>query len=249
MIQLSTVIITYNEEKNIERCIESVQNISDEILVVDSFSTDKTPQICEAKGVRFLQNPFEGHVEQKNFAMQQATYPYILSLDADEALDQKLQAAIAQVKQNWTKDGYSFSRLTNYCGQWIRHGGWYPDEKIRLWERSKGKWGGVNPHDKVILEKGNSTTHLKGDLLHYSFHSIRQHLEVVNKYSEIGAQEAFKKGKKGSLFKILANPSFRFFRGYILQRGFMDGYYGLVIAIISSFATFVKYVKLRELRK
>src|ERR1035437_7666308 len=142
MPQISVVIITFNEEKNIERCILSVQDLADDIVVVDSFSTDRTEEICKSHGVRFIQNHFNGHIEQKNFAISKAHFPYILSLDADEQLSEELKKSIQQVKNNWDADGYYFNRLTNYCGQWIRHSSWYPASKLRLWDSRKGKWGG-----------------------------------------------------------------------------------------------------------
>ena len=152
MTPISVVIITFNEEKNIGRCLESVKNIADEIVVLDSFSTDKTEEICLQHGASFFQHPFDGHIEQKNRAITYATYPHILSLDADEVLSPELEQSIKAVKENWQADGYYFNRLTNYCGKWIRHCGWYPDRKLRLWDSRKGKWGGVNPHDKYMLE-------------------------------------------------------------------------------------------------
>ena len=131
MTKLSVVIITFNEEKNIARCLDSIESIADDIIVVDSFSTDQTKQICSQFNVRFIQHEFEGHIEQKNWALQQAKYPHVLSLDADEALTEPLQTLVRSIKENWTADGYTMNRLTNYCGQWIKHCGWYPDRKLR----------------------------------------------------------------------------------------------------------------------
>lgn len=246
MPKLSVVIITYNEEKNIARCIESVQDIADDIVIVDSYSTDNTKSICEQYNVRFIEHKFEGHIQQKNWAITQAENPYILSLDADEVLSEQLKKSILQVKENWTCDGYYFNRLTNYCGKWVRHSGWYPDKKLRLWDSRKGKWAGVNPHDKFKLDKGSSQGYLKGDLLHFSFYSITQHIDQVNKFSGIAAIEAYNKGKKATLVKILLKPYWKFFRDYLLKMGILDGYYGYVICKISAHATFIKLTKLRE---
>src|SRR3954465_7519353 len=151
MLPLSAVIITFNEEKNIARCLDSLIGIVDDVVVIDSFSTDKTEEICKSKGVRFIQHVFEGHIQQKNWAITQAKFPHILSLDADEALDETLKQSILLLKNNWQKDGYYMNRLTNYCGKWIRHCGWYPDKKLRLWDSRKGHWTGTNPHDKYEL--------------------------------------------------------------------------------------------------
>ena len=135
MIKLSCAIITLNEERNVARCIESLAGIADEIVVIDSGSTDATEAICRSYGVKFIQHDFEGYVEQKNFAVSQCAFEYILSLDADELLSEELKESISEIKNNWDKDGYSFNRLTNYCGKWIRHCGWYPDRKLRLFKK------------------------------------------------------------------------------------------------------------------
>lgn len=247
MIKLSAVIITFNEEKNIGRCLDSLIGVAEEIVVVDSFSTDATAEICQSKGVRFIQHAFEGHIEQKNFAITQATYPHILSLDADEVLTDQLAKSINKVKSNWKADGYYVNRLTNYCGKWIKHCGWYPDRKLRLWDSRKGSWGGTNPHDKYILQEGSKTENLKGDLLHYSFYSIEQHVKQVNLFSDIAAKAKFNSGKTVSVAYIIISPIARFIRDYFLKRGFLDGYYGLVICTINSYAKFLKYAKLKSL--
>ncbi|MCH8317965.1 MAG: glycosyltransferase family 2 protein [Bacteroidetes bacterium] len=249
MKKISAVIITYNEERNIGRCLDSLEGIADDIVVVDSFSTDKTGKICKAKGVRFVQNKFEGHIEQKNYAITQAQYPHILSLDADEALSEKLKKSILEVKAGWQYDGYYINRLTNYCGKWIRHCGWYPDRKLRLWDSAKGKWGGINPHDKFEMAAGSVTSNLKGDLLHYSFYSIKDHITQVNKFTDISSDALLKKGLKSSLFKIIFNPIVKFTRDYFFKLGFLDGFYGLVICTISAHAKFLKYVKAYAKRK
>lgn len=249
MIKLSAVIITFNEERNIARCLQSLDGIADEIIVVDSYSTDKTAAICSTFNVRFITNHFEGHIQQKNFAVSQASHAHILSLDADEALSPILKSSILAVKNNWEKDGYQFHRLTNYCGSWIKYAGWYPDTKLRLWKKEKGRWGGTNPHDKMIMEDNSSVGFLKGDLLHYSYSSVAQHIAQINYFSEIAAKEAFSQGKNASLVKILLSPCLVFFRKYFLQFGFTGGWIGFTICTNSAFATFSKYVKLKELQK
>lgn len=249
MVKISTVIIAYNEEVNIGRCIDSVQPVADEILVVDSFSTDRTREICREKGVRLLENAFRGHIEQKNFALDQATYHHVLSLDADEALSPELARSILEAKRHWPADGYTMNRLSSYCGKWIRHCGWYPDRKLRLWDRTQGRWGGHNPHDKVIMPPAAALQHLSGDLLHYTYHTIGQHLRQVDFFTEIMAREAVGRGKKAPLLKIVGSPVFKFFHSYLIKRGVLDGYYGFVVSAISAHATFIKYVKMRELLK
>jgi len=242
--------MTFNEEQNIRRCLESLQDIADEIVVVDSYSTDQTEQICRQMGVIFLQHEFEGYIEQEKYALEKTRYDFVLSVDADEALSDRLRESILAVKNNWDSDGYSFNRLTNYCGKWIRHCGWYPDTKLRLWDKRKGHWGGTNPHPKVIMDDDSKVRHLEGDLLHYSYYSVRQQVVQINSFSDLAARAAYEKGKKPFFVKeILLNPIFTFFQMYVLQRGVLDGYYGFVISANSSFGKFLKYIKLRELYK
>ena len=152
MLKLSVVIITLNEEKNIERCLQSVKDIADEIIVVDSYSDDRTEEICSEFGVKFIQQKFKGYVDQKNDGNALASHDYILSLDADEALSEELAASISQVKENWQFDAYAMNRLTSYCGKWIRHSGWYPDRKSRLFDRRKARWTGHLVHERVEVE-------------------------------------------------------------------------------------------------
>ena len=248
MIQLSVVIITFNEEKNIGRCLDSIIEIAEDIVVVDSFSTDKTADICKQKGVRFIENKFEGHIEQKNYAITQAKYPHILSLDADEALDDRLKVSILEVKKNWIYDGYKLCRLTNYCGQWIYHSGWYPDVKLRLWDSRKGIWGGMNPHDKYeMFDKQAPTLQIKGNILHYSYYSVDEHKEQTKKFSEIAANELFRNGKKVNFLILYVSPIVKFMQSYFYKLGILDGYYGFTICKISAYATYLKYYKLKQL--
>jgi glycosyltransferase involved in cell wall biosynthesis len=249
LVKLSVVIITYNEEKNLERCLKSVVPVADEIVVVDSFSTDKTKEIALKYKAKFVEHAFEGHIEQKNWAITQASYKHVLSIDGDEALDETLINSINAIKVNWQADGYSMNRLTNYCGKWIKHSGWYPDKKLRLWNSEKGEWQGTNPHDEYRMQKGCTIKHIKGDILHYSYYSIHQHLEQVNYFTEIMAKQYLEKGRRASLFNLLMNPTLKFVGSYIFQKGFLDGIYGLAICIISAHATFLKYLKLYQLQK
>jgi len=248
MIQLSVVIIAYNEEHNIARCLESVKDIADEILVVDSYSTDKTAEICNMVGAKVIQHKFEGHIQQKNYALEQATFPFVLSLDADEALSEELRKSIIATKSAWNCDGYAMNRLTNYCGSWIRHGGWYPDRKLRLFDKRKGLWTGINPHDRYALhDTAAPVGMLRGDILHYSYYSVSDHLKQVDYFTDISARVLFEQGRRISIFRLFVSPAFRFFRDFILKCGFLDGYDGYIVCRISSQAVFLKYAKLREL--
>lgn len=248
-VKLSAVIITFNEEKNIERCINSIIDIADDIVVVDSFSSDRTKEICQSKGVRFVEHKFEGHIQQKNWAITQALYPHVLSLDADEAPDDKLKKSILDAKENFDADGYTMNRLTNYCGHWVRHCGWYPDKKLRLWDSRKGSWTGLNPHDCFKMESGSKIKHLDGDLLHYSYYTKDDHLKQIEKFTDILGKSMFEAGRKTSRVGIIAATIFKFFRDYFLKLGFLDGKAGFNISWLSAGATFKKYRKLLALQK
>ncbi|MBL6448957.1 glycosyltransferase family 2 protein [Fulvivirga sp. 29W222] len=246
-VKISGVIITYNEERNIEACISSMIDIVDEVVVVDSYSKDQTEEICKRLGVKFVQHAFEGHIEQKNYAMNQASYDHILSLDADERVSEKMKASIQAVKDNWQADGYIFNRFNNYCGAWLRRS-WYPDKKLRLWDRRKGQWGGTNPHDKVIVS--GKTEKLKGDILHYAYENLEEHYEQIKKFAIIAAHAKFEKGKKANfIFHVILSPLYKFFRKYVLRLGFLDGYYGFIFSGLTAYLNFMKYLRLWELNR
>jgi len=248
MTSLSVVIITFNEEKKIGRCLDSVASVADEVVVVDSFSPDKTQEICLSKKARFMQHKFEGHIEQKNFAITQAKSDHILSLDADECLSEDLQKSILNAKNNWEADGYYMNRLSNYCGKWIHHCGWYPDRKIRLLDKRKGSWGGENPHDKIIMTEGATIGYLEGDLLHYTIDSIEAHKMQIEKFTTISAQQMYKRSKKVAYITLPFRTAFKFLQSYILQLGFLDGFFGLIICSLSAKYTWLKYYKLWKLK-
>ncbi|MGZ3787672.1 MAG: glycosyltransferase family 2 protein [Bacteriovorax sp.] len=246
MIKLSVVIITLNEEKNIGRCLESVKDVADEIVVVDSLSTDRTREICRKYSqVRFIEQKFLGYVEQKNFALNHASHDCVLSLDADEALSGELSAEIKKIKTNFLGSGYKFNRLTEYNGHWVRHCGWYPDTKLRIVLKGRARWVGNNPHD--ALEVDGEVHHLNGDLLHYSYDSISSHVQQTNKFSTIEARALFDKGKRATLLKLITRPPFQFFKDYFLKRGFLDGRYGFVICFINAQYVLLKYAKMIDL--
>lgn len=250
MPKLSAVIITLNEERNIGRCIDSVIDIADDIVMVDSGSTDRTEAICKEKGARYFHHAWDGYIEQKNYANSLAEYPLILSIDADEALSVNLQESIKKVKEDCPADGYEMNRLTNYCGKWIRYGGWYPDRKLRLFHRDKFAWGGERIHETVVMKEKDSIIHrLDGDLLHYSYYNISQHIAQANHFTNMTAELAIEKGKKAGILKIIFSPMVKFVRDYFIKLGFLDGYYGYIVCRISAQATFMKYSKIRQIRK
>lgn len=248
MPKLSVVIITFNEERNIARCLESVRDVADEIVVVDSHSTDNTREIAESYGAKVVGHPFEGHIRQKNFAISQASYPHQLSLDADEALSEQLAREIKAAKENWQYDGYMMNRMANYCGKWIKHSGWYPDLKLRLYDSGMGKWAGLDPHDKFVMSPKSRIGRVRGDMLHYTYYSIDEHIARSNKYSTIAAKELVGKGKPVFFISIFLNPIAKFIRNYILRLGFLDGFYGFLICRIAANETFLKYIKAWHIR-
>lgn len=249
MLKISAVIITYNEEKYIEQCIRSVAEVADEIVVVDSISSDRTPEICKKLGVRFIEQPFLGYKEQKNFALNTASNDWVLSLDADEALSVELKDEILKIKNSEPKNiaGYHFNRLNYYCGQWIYHTAYYPERKLRLFDRTKGKWGGLNPHDKFILNPGYKSKLIKGNLLHWFIDSYEEHIQKINRFSTISANSYYQARKTSNFFKIIFNPLFHFFRSYIFKFGILDGFNGFVISALNSYLCFLKYLKLRSI--
>lgn len=245
-IMLSVVIITFNEERNIGRCLDSVKDIADDIVVVDSFSTDKTEEICLRYKVNFIKRSWEGYALTKNFANKQAKYDWIFSIDADEALSEELKHSILQAKKSGINQAIQICRLTNYCGHWIRHSGWYPDIKLRIFDRQTSQWHG-EIHEKIDTKI--KPLLLTGDLLHFSYYSIDDHIKQINKFTDIAAKEAFSSGKKSSLLKIIFSPIIKFNRDYFFNLGFLDGYAGFQVCALSSFSSYLKYAKLREYQK
>ncbi|MCX6253448.1 MAG: glycosyltransferase family 2 protein [Bacteroidia bacterium] len=249
MPKISAVIITFNEEQFIDKCLASIDGIADEIVVVDSFSTDATEEICKKYNVRFFKHEFEGYRDQKNYALQLATFKNILSLDADEALSDKLKESILAIKDKWDYDGYLFNRRNNYCGTWIRHSAWYPDRQLRLFYSDRGQFGELNLHEKFIMSNGGKVGKLKGDLLHWPVTSYQDYLDKMKKYSLIAAEEYHKAGKKASPFTPYVHFIWGVFRSYILRGGFLDGRNGFLICSLYAKSTFKKYSKLRQLNK
>lgn len=248
MHPLSAVIITFNEEANIGRCIDSVRKVADEIIVLDSYSTDRTVEIAREYGAIVHQEKFRGYIGQKNFAMQLASHNYILSLDADEELDDTLISSILEARKDFSNRAYIMHRCTNYCGHFIRHGLWYPDPKIRLFDRRVAKWGGLNPHDKIQVQPGFPVMKLRGDILHYSFKTPDDLVWQLNRLSSISAASLYAYGKRSNWFKILARPAWAFINGYFIRRGFLDGADGFTIAVNTAHQVFLKYTKLYRLQ-
>jgi glycosyltransferase involved in cell wall biosynthesis len=246
---ISAVIITLNEERNIGRCIASVQGVADEVIVVDAESTDCTAAIAAEHGARVVARRWTDYSDQKNFANGLAHHAFILSLDADEELSPQLRASLLAARQAGLHGAYSVHRLTNYCGDWVRHGGWYPDTKVRLFPKSAVRWEGEYVHETLGLDPGTSVTLLKGDLLHYSYPSLRAHEERIERYSDLHARKLLAAGKRAGFAKLWLSPAAKFLQCYLLRLGFLDGGAGYRIATLSAKAVYLKYQKLNLLRR
>lgn len=249
---LSAVIIAFNEEHNLGRCLDSLASVADELVVVDSGSTDRTVLIAKERGARVLVHPFEGHIEQKNWAARQVTGSWVLSLDADEALSPELIESIAAWKRSNAPAnaiGFTMNRLTSYCGQWVRHGGWYPDTKLRLWKAGCAEWTGENPHDRLALTAGGEPRHLKGDLLHYSYVSHADHLRQIAYFSDIAAGAYSGRGWMAAPWVRPLKAAFQWTKNLLIRGGWRDGRTGWTIARMSAFATAEKYRKIWSLNR
>jgi glycosyltransferase involved in cell wall biosynthesis len=242
-MKISATIITLNEERNLPRAIESLR-CCDEILVVDSGSIDRTVEIARGYGARAIQAEWRGYAGQKNYASEQAAYDWILSIDADEALSEDLEAEIWRIKKDGPRfDAYSFPRLAQYLGKWILHSGWYPDRKIRLFDRRKAKWVGEYVHESVVAE--GRAGELDGNLLHYTCSSLSEHLRSMNRYTTLAAEELIARGQRPGARRLVVDPAWTFLRTYFLHAGYLDGVEGLTIAHMASLYTFLKYAKAR----
>lgn len=243
-LSLSLVIITLNEEKNIERCIRSVPFAS-EVIVVDSFSRDRTAEIAASLGAKVLAREFMGYREQKQFALEQATQEWVLSLDADEALSVELQYEIPLLLHRPEVDGFRIPRCSFHLNRWIRHGGWYPDYQSRLFRRQSGSWAGGQVHEHVQIQGRIET--LTHDLQHFVFTDLEDQIDTNNEFSTLGALELQKKGERFSALKLVFRPLGKFLECYVWKKGFLDGVPGFVIALGAAQSLFFKYSKLWEL--
>ncbi len=249
MDRVSAVVITKNEGRNVERCLRSLAPVADEIVVVDDFSTDDTAAICERFGARVVRQAWLGFGPQKNFANGLATNEWILSLDADEALDPFLQRALMEAKARGLHGVYEVSRLNFYFGTSVRHGLEYPDRKIRLFPRSAARWNGRLVHEGLELSGRPPVARLDGHMLHYTHSCFEDHFAKANRYSTLAAREAYARGVRPSAARILLGPIVTFFRAYVLKRGFLDGAVGVVLAADHALAAFLKHAKIWELHR
>jgi glycosyltransferase involved in cell wall biosynthesis len=243
-MKISATIVTLNEERNIVRAIESLASVADEVLVVDSGSTDRTCHLAREKGARVVCEEWRGYAGQKNFAADAAAHPWILSVDADEELSSELQKEIAALRETGaTADAYSMPRLAQYLGRWIGHSGWYPDRKVRLYRRDRALWKGEYVHESVQVT--GTVSDLQGNLLHYTCHSLSEHLRTMDKYTTLAAEDLRNRGVQVPAWRLVADPMWTFFRTYVVKSGYKDGPQGLAIAWMAALYTYLKYAKAR----
>lgn len=244
-MKISAAIITYNEERNIARAIESLR-CCDEVVVIDSGSNDRTVELAQNHGARVVETHWRGYAAQKNFASEACLHDWVLSIDADEALSEALEGEIWQLKKNGPEfDGYTMPRLAQYLGKWILHSGWYPDRKVRLFDRRRAQWVGDYVHESVVVK--GAVGHLETNLLHYTCSSLSEHLKTLDRYTTLAAEQIVSQRKQVGWRNLALDPAWTFFRAYVLQRGFLDGPEGLAIAYMAGIYTFLKYAKARNM--
>jgi glycosyltransferase involved in cell wall biosynthesis len=247
MEKVTVAIITKDEEGNIRDCLESVK-WADEIVVVDNGSTDRTLSICQEYGARIFQEEWKGYSGQKNSAIEKAGNEWVLNLDADERVSPELRQEMQKgLEENQGVDGYWIPRKNFFLGRWIRYGGWYPDLNLRLFRKSRGRFGERAVHERLKLEgKALTLTH---PLIHETYRSLSDFLRRMDRYSSLAAGEMLREGRKFRLIDPVLRPPFTFLQMYVLHAGFLEGYFGFVLSVLYSYYTFAKYIKLRELKK
>lgn len=249
--KISAFIICKNEERNIRRCLDSVK-WCDELIVIDSGSTDETLSICREYTDKIHVRNWPGYVEQKRYGLSVCTEEWVLNIDADEEVSAELRDNIIEAisdRREWARDinGYQLNRVVFYLGRWWRKGGWHPEYRLRLVRRSAASWGGVDPHERAEVQ--GRTSKMRGELRHYTYTDIAAHIHSLNSLSSVAARSMFEQGQKASALKVMFNPVLRFLKFYVLRRGFLEGYAGVVVAHLEAYYVFLKYVKLWELHR
>lgn len=248
-LPISVCVIAGNEARRIRRALGSVAGWTGEIIVVlNSDVSDGTDVIAAEFGAKVFREPWKGFVGQKNSAAGKAAQEWILGLDADEeistALREEIQKLFSEPEKLATFAALSFPRCSFYCSRWIRHGDWYPDRKVRLWRRGQASWGGIDPHDTVLVR--GRVGQLRNDLLHYSMENLNHHVGKAIAYSDIFARQKLADGRRVGALELWFRPWFRFVRGYFLRLGFLDGWQGYAVARMIALETFLRYAKIRE---
>lgn len=247
-MDISAVLITFNEEKRLEPALRSLEGIASEIIIVDAQSSDGTLKIAKKYTDKVFRRKWTNFADQKNFANSKASFTWILSLDADERLSPELGQEILELKEGEPQcSGFSMPRQVFYLGRWIHHSGWYPDRKIRLFRQDKAHWQGEYVHEKLEIE--GKVEKLKGAIHHFTYRNIQDHLARINTFSDLGAKKLYSLKKKCRLYHLVLLPFFRFAKSFFWKAGFLDGFAGLVIAVLNGYSIFIRYAKLREIWK
>jgi glycosyltransferase involved in cell wall biosynthesis len=247
-VDISAVIITYNEEKRLEPALKSLKGLVSEIVVVDSFSSDGTVKLAKKYSDKVFKRKWTDFADQKNYANSRTSFPWILSLDADERISPELREEILEFKSDEPDcSGFSMPRQVFYLGKWIRHSGWYPDRKIRLFLKDKARWEGEYVHESLVIE--GKIQKLKESIHHFTYRNISEHLDRINTFSDLGAQKLYAKGKKCRLYHLILLPFSRFVKSFFWRAGILDGFAGFVISLLHGYAIFLRYAKLREIWK
>lgn len=239
-MRLTGVVITKNVEQTLTLCLKSLQQVADEIIIVDSGSTDQTLEIAKQFDCKTIKTNWLGYGNTKNLGNKVAKFPFILSLDADEELSKELIAEILEIK-SFNDKIYSFKRLNNFCGKWIKFGAWYPDIKIRIFSKEI-LWNDALSHEQLLIPKGATINLLNGNLNHYAYQNLSQLKEKTNLYSQLGALQKSSQPTFILILKLVCSPVVGFFKSYFLKLGFLDGYFGYVIAFYNAKGTFLKYL-------
>ena len=247
MQPISATVITYNEERNIGDALQSLSWV-DEIVVVDSGSSDATLEICRSHTGNIFHRDWTGYVDQKSFAVDKASHDWIFSLDADERPSPELRTEIQELaRDGFRKPGYRIPRVACFMGRWIRHGDWYPDYQLRLFDRRHGKWQGGRVHESVKMKEQPDV--LKGEIQHYTYRRFSDYLKRLETYSSLAALDYHQRGKAATPFSLLGHPMAVFIKSYLLKRGFLDGTPGFAVAVMGAISVFFKYAKLYEMQR
>lgn len=246
-MEISAVIITLNEENRLEPALKSLEGIATEVIVVDALSSDETVKIAKKYSDKVYERKWTNFSDQKNFGNDQASFPWILSLDADERLSPELRQEILSLKEEPQCSGFTMPRQTYYLGKWIRHSGWYPDRKLRLFRKDKARWVGEFIHERVEIQ--GKVEKLSGSIHHYTYRNIHDHVARINVFSDLGAKKLYAKKKKCRWYHLCVLPFFKCIKSYFWRGGFLDGFPGLVISVLHGYSIFVRYAKLKEIWK
>lgn len=247
--KISTIIITLNEEATIADCLKSVESISDEIIVLDSYSKDNTEAICsQFSGVTFIKTEWLGYSETKNKGAALSQHHTILSIDADERLDEEAVSSITQLKKSGLSGAYSFKRKNFYGGTWIKHGGWYPDIKTRLYQKDSCAWEGDFVHETLQCKPNCSVTDLNGNIEHYTLKDHEHHLQTIHKYAKLAAERDFTNNRPINAMKARASAFTHFIKIYFFKLGFLDGSIGFSIALNSAKSKWLRYVYYKAIK-